>query len=71
LNLRHIKKILLFHSMIVQNISSIKKKEKIEKQKKIVQKDDYWFLLQKTKQEKIRSNQLRISLHFILQLLGS
>jgi hypothetical protein len=55
---------LLFHSVIVQNISvasKTKKKEKREKQKKIVQKDVYWILPQKTKQEKIGSNQLGIS----------
>jgi len=52
------KKHLLFHSVIVQNIlvaSKTKKrrKEKREKQKKkIVQKDVYWILPQKTKQEK-------------------
>jgi hypothetical protein len=49
-----------------------KKTEKREKQeKKIVQKDVYWILQQKTKQEKIRSNQLGISSNLILQLLGS
>jgi hypothetical protein len=49
-----------------------KKTEKREKQeKKIVQKDVYWILQQKTKQEKIGSNQLGISSNLILQLLGS
>ena len=32
------------------------KKDKREQQKKIVQKDVYWFLPQKTKQGKIRPN---------------
>jgi hypothetical protein len=52
---------LLFHYVIVQNISvasKTKKKEKREK-KKIVIKDVYWFLPQKTKLWKIGSNQLR------------
>jgi len=60
---------LLFHSVIVQNISAAlktKKKEKREAKKKIVQKDVYWILPQKTKQEKIGSNQLGISSTFIL-----
>jgi hypothetical protein len=55
------KKHLLFHSVIVQNIlvaSKTKKKtekrEKRKAKKKIVQKDVYWILPQKTKQEKIR-----------------
>jgi len=51
---------LLFHYVIVQNIlvaSKTKKRE--EKRKKIVQKDVYWILPQKTKQEKkwIKSTQ--------------
>jgi len=52
-----------FHSIIVQNISvaSKKKKRKEKNKKKIVQKDVYWILPQKTKQGKIGSNQLRIS----------
>jgi len=71
LNLRHIKKKLLFHSVIVQNISVAsktkkKRKEKSKKEKKIVQKDVYWILPQKTKQEKIGSNQLGISSNLIL-----
>jgi len=38
-------------------ISCIKKlKEKKKRTKKIVQKDIYWFVPQKTKQEKIGSN---------------
>jgi hypothetical protein len=48
----------------VQNIlGEIKKKEKEKKERKtkVVQKDVYWFLPQKTKQGKIGSNQLRIS----------
>jgi hypothetical protein len=66
---------LLFHSVIVQNIlvaSKTKKKEKREKRKeksktkKIVQKDVYWILPQKTEQEKIGSNQLRIRSNWIL-----
>jgi len=62
---------LLFHSVIVQNIlvaSKTKKKEKREKSKtkKIVQKDVYWILPQKTEQEKIGSNQLRIRSNWIL-----
>jgi len=64
----YIKNKLLFHSVIVQNIlaaSKTKKKER-EKQKKIVQKDVYWILLQKTKQEKIGSNQVEISSNLIL-----
>jgi hypothetical protein len=47
-------------------ISSIKKRKK-----KVIQKDVYWFLPQKTKQGKIGSNQLRISSKFILWLPGS
>jgi predicted membrane protein len=52
-------------------ISSIKNKKKREKRKakkkkKIVQKDVYWILPQKTKQEKIGSNQLGISSNLIL-----
>jgi hypothetical protein len=44
----------------VQNISVASKKK--EKRKKIViQKDNYWFLPQKTKQGKIGSNQHNIS----------
>jgi len=51
-----------FHSIIVQNISVASKKKRKEKnKKKIVQKDVYWILPQKTKQGKIGSNQLRIS----------
>jgi len=62
---------LLFHSIIVQNISVAskkkkKRKEKSKKEKKIVQKDVYWILPQKTKQEKIGSNQLGISSNWIL-----
>jgi len=60
---------LLFHSVIVQNISAAlktKKKRKEKQKKKIVQKDVYWILPQKTKQEKIGSNQLGISSTFIL-----
>jgi hypothetical protein len=61
--LRHIKKIVISFCYCSKYISSIKnkKKEKREKQKKIVQKDVYWILPQKTKQEKIGSNQLGIS----------
>jgi hypothetical protein len=60
---------LLFHSIIVQNISvasKTNKKEKREKQKKNIPKDVYWILPQKTKQEKSGSNQLKISSNFIL-----
>jgi hypothetical protein len=61
---------LLFHSVIVQNIlvaSKTKKKRKEKsKTKKIVQKDVYWILPQKTEQEKIGSNQLRIRSNWIL-----
>jgi hypothetical protein len=61
---------LLFHSVIVQNIlvaSKTKKKRKEKsKTKKIVQKDVYWILPQKTEQEKIGSNQLRIRSNLIL-----
>jgi len=56
LNLRHIKKIVISFCYCSKYISSIKnkKEEKREKQKKkIVQKDVYWILPQKTKQEKI------------------
>jgi hypothetical protein len=53
--------------LLFKNISSIKKrKKKREKQKTIIQKDVYWFLLQKTKQWKIGSKQLRISSNLIL-----
>jgi hypothetical protein len=50
-------------------ISSIKNKKPKRKEKiknKIVQKDVYWILPQKTKQEKIGSNQLGISWNLIL-----
>jgi len=60
---------LLFHSIIVQNISvasKTNKKEKREKQKKNIPKDVYWILAQKTNQEKSGSNQLTISSNFIL-----
>jgi hypothetical protein len=43
-----------------------KKREKRNAKKKIVQKDVYWILPQKTKQEKIGSNQLGISSNLIL-----
>ena len=68
LNLRHIKNKLLFHYVIVQNISvASKTKTKKEKsKKKIVQKDVYWIMPLKTKQEKIGSNQLGISSNLIL-----
>jgi len=70
LNLQHIKKNLLFHSVIVQIIlvesKTKKKREKRKAKKKIVQKDVYWILLQKTKQEKIGSNQLEISSNLTL-----
>jgi len=61
------KKKLLFHSVIVY-ISSIKNKKKKEKSKKKIsfKKDVYWILPQKTKQEKIGSNQLGISSNLIL-----
>jgi hypothetical protein len=57
------KKKLLFHYVIVQNISvASKTKNKREKQKtNRSKKDVYWILQQKTKQEKIGSNQLGIS----------
>jgi hypothetical protein len=75
LNLRHIKKIIIsfcYYSKYISIIKNKKKTEKREKQeKKIVQKDVYWILQQKTKQEKIGSNQLGISSNLILQLLGS
>jgi hypothetical protein len=56
------KKIVIY-SVIVQNISvaSKTKQKKHKSKKKTIQKDIYWFLSQKTKQEKIRSNQLGIS----------
>jgi len=70
LNLRLIKKKnLLFHYVIVQNISvasKTKKNREKRKRKKVVIKDVYWFMPQKTKQRKIGSNQLRISSKFIL-----
>jgi len=47
-------------------ISSIKKEKREKQKKKIVQKDVYWILPQKTKQEKIGSNQLGISSNLIL-----
>jgi hypothetical protein len=61
------KQIKLFYLVPVQNISVTQKKRK----KKVVQKDIYWFLLQKTKQEKLGSNQLRISSNLRIGLLGS
>jgi hypothetical protein len=56
------KKIVIY-SVIVKNISvaSKTKQKKHKSKKKTIQKDIYWFLSQKTKQEKIRSNQLGIS----------
>jgi len=58
------------HSVIVQNISvaskTKKKKKKEKSKKKNVQKDVYWILPQKTKQEIIGSNQLGISSNLIL-----
>jgi len=61
-----------YYSKYISIIKNKKKTEKREKQeKKIVQKDVYWILQQKTKQEKIGSNQLGISSNLILQLLGS
>jgi len=63
LNLQHIN--LVFHFVIVQNISvaskTKKKRENRKAKKKIVQKDVYWILPQKTKQEKIGSNKFEIS----------
>jgi hypothetical protein len=47
----------------IQNISVVsktKKNKRKEKQKKIVQKDVYWFLPHKTKQGKLGSTQLGI-----------
>jgi hypothetical protein len=68
--LRHIKnKIVIsfcYCSKYISSIKNKKKKEKREAKKKIVQKDVYWILPQKTKQEKIGSNQLGISSTFIL-----
>jgi len=68
--LQHIKKIkkklAISLGYCSKYISSIKKREKREKQKKIVQKDVYWILSQKTKQEKIGSNQLGSSSNFII-----
>jgi hypothetical protein len=69
--LQHIKKIkkklAISLGYCSKYISSIKKKERKEKsKKKIVQKDVYWILSQKTKQEKIGSNQLRSSSNFII-----
>jgi hypothetical protein len=52
------KKIVISFGFCPKYISCIKK-EKIKK--KVVQKDIYWFLPQKTKQGKIGSNQLRIN----------
>jgi hypothetical protein len=61
------KKKLLFHSVIVQNISVASKTKKEKSKKKIsFKKDVYWILPQKTKQEKIGSNQLGISSNLIL-----
>jgi hypothetical protein len=61
---------LLFHSVIIQNISvasKTKKKQRKEKRKnRIVQKDVYWILPQKTKQEKIGTIQLGVSSNLIL-----
>jgi hypothetical protein len=50
-------------SKYISSIKNLKKKrrEKRKAKKKIVQKDVYWILPQKTKQEKIGSNQLGIS----------
>jgi hypothetical protein len=65
--LQHIKKIkkiaisFYYFSKYISSIKNKKKREKRKAKKKIVQKDVYWILPQKTKQGKIGSNQLRIS----------
>jgi hypothetical protein len=69
LNFSHIKqKIVISLCYYPKYIRSIKKKRKEkrekERKKQIVHKDVYWFLLQKTKQGKIGSNQIGISLIF-------
>jgi hypothetical protein len=73
LNLRHIKKFVILFCYCPKYIGSIKKiREKRKgKKKQIVQKDVYWFMPQKTKQGKIKSNQFRISSNLIVCLLGS
>jgi len=58
------KKKVSYFILLLFKISSIKKKEKTERQKKIIQKDVYWILPQKTKQGKIGSNQLIIRSNF-------
>jgi len=63
------KKIFISFCYCSKYISSIKNKNKIEKRKakkKSFKKDVYWILPQKTKQEKIGSNQLGISSNLIL-----
>jgi hypothetical protein len=59
---------LYYYPKYIRNIKKKKRKEKREKERKkqIVYKDVYWFLLQKTKQGKIGSNQLGINLNLIL-----
>jgi hypothetical protein len=57
---------LCYCSKYISSIKNKKKREKRERQKKIVQKDVYWILPQKTKQEKIGPNQLGISSNLIL-----
>jgi hypothetical protein len=56
------KKEIIISFFIVQNISvaskTKQKREKRKAKKKNVQKEVYWILPQKTKQEKIGSNQL-------------
>jgi hypothetical protein len=55
---KKIKKLVISLCYCSKYISSIKNKKKKRSKKKIVQKDVYWILPQKTKQEKIGSNQL-------------
>jgi hypothetical protein len=58
--LQHIKKkLVISFGYYPKYISSIKKQKEKRKEKKIFQRDVYWFLLQKTKQGKIRPNQTR------------
>jgi len=58
------KKIVISFCYCPKYVSRIKKR-KTKRKEKIVQRDVYWFLLDRTKQGKIGSNQLGISSNLI------
>jgi hypothetical protein len=62
--MRHIKKIVISFCYCSKYISTIKKKPKEKSKKKTVQKEVYWILPQKIKQEKL--DQLNSELDQIL-----